>query len=914
MNSTKHMNRKMQRAQARAGEKRVKDLWGFVPGNEELVEIRQQIEAATGLKIADNGNMTRNVEVTKRLVSLSMQWLSGLFGPGDWIELTAISVDERVISCCAPLGDENLADFMAEHLFMRNIYFGVHPRKAGTQGRVDANGVACHHAIAVDLDHDPDKHGDFDAWRVEQAEALKRASFEHVVYSGGGVQGHGLVVRTSAREEMEARCKALLPVLKAVGSDPVGDLSRIMRLPFTVNIPKAKKRVRGRKLTLAVPAYPAPEPAPARGFKEVLNALASAFGVSADTSGALVPASSAKKDGPDLAPDTALVVEIFQRLENGTTFKNRETWVELALAAHGATGGDEDARAAFIEWSETYAGFTPGEAERVWNTAKPDGAGWHKLLTLVELQDPALVAEMRQRAAQGTFGDVSDAERSQMGEAAAHAATSAHRMKLTPGTVLAELKQRGAVFFHSDENRPYMRLDGRSYDLSSKVGKSTLHGLLENAGLRLSKNARADLFDRMEGLAHAGAVQELWTRVAVPGRDRIFIDMADDTGGVIAIDAHGWRVSHARDIPVVFSRSGAVSPLPAPQAEPFAKTLDTLLFPHFNLPPILKANDPDDEGVQARAGVILALSSYVRPVGAVPHVAFVGPNGSGKSTNADRLKGILDPSGHGRGLPPKDIRDLYVTARGQHVTILDNASRFGADLSDALCALSTGGGLSTRMLYSDGDTATLRVKRSIIFTSIGDILARGDLAERTAQVQLAPLKTRKTEAQLQEEWKRDHPAILHALCDTCVRALQILPAIPLHDLPRLADAAAFGEAMARGMGWKNNLFLEAVRTARADASASLAESDPMAERIGLILKDSGGRWTGTLTDFVAEVQKPFGGMRLDFHKGFSFSNRNVSGVLRRLMQPLRDAYGWEVSMHRKGDSSKKLLVELKGSN
>lgn len=46
-------------------------------------------------------------------------------------------------------------------------------------------------------------------------------------------------------------------------------------------------------------------------------------------------------------------------------------------------------------------------------------------------------------------------------------------------------------------------------------------------------------------------------------------------------------------------------------------------------------------------------------------------------------------------------RDLMVSAKGNWLLVYDNLSGLSNSLSDALCWVSTGGGLSVRELYTD---------------------------------------------------------------------------------------------------------------------------------------------------------------------------------------------------------------------
>ena len=60
----------------------------------------------------------------------------------------------------------------------------------------------------------------------------------------------------------------------------------------------------------------------------------------------------------------------------------------------------------------------------------------------------------------------------------------------------------------------------------------------------------------------------------------------------------------------------------------------------------------------------------------------------------------------------------------------DNASGLPDWLSDTFCRLATGGGFSTRELYSDADEVLFASTRPIVLNGIEDIVTRPDLADR----------------------------------------------------------------------------------------------------------------------------------------------------------------------------------------
>src|SRR5262249_59634862 len=109
---------------------------------------------------------------------------------------------------------------------------------------------------------------------------------------------------------------------------------------------------------------------------------------------------------------------------------------------------------------------------------------------------------------------------------------------------------------------------------------------------------------------------------------------------------------------------------------------------------------------------------------------------------------LVDPHTASLRSLPRDTRELFVTAINGHVLVFDNLSAIPADVADALCRLSTGGGFSARALYTDTDEVLFDGHRPIAMTSITDVASRSDLADRLLVVRLGtiPADDRQTEA------------------------------------------------------------------------------------------------------------------------------------------------------------------------
>jgi hypothetical protein len=73
-----------------------------------------------------------------------------------------------------------------------------------------------------------------------------------------------------------------------------------------------------------------------------------------------------------------------------------------------------------------------------------------------------------------------------------------------------------------------------------------------------------------------------------------------------------------------------------------------------------------------------------------------GEQGSGKSGTTRMLRALIDPNNAPIRSLPRNERDLAISAINGHLLAFDNVSALSAEMSDALCRLSTGTTLATR--------------------------------------------------------------------------------------------------------------------------------------------------------------------------------------------------------------------------
>ncbi len=192
-----------------------------------------------------------------------------------------------------------------------------------------------------------------------------------------------------------------------------------------------------------------------------------------------------------------------------------------------------------------------------------------------------------------------------------------------------------------------------------------------------------------------------------------------------------------------------------------------------------------------------------------------GEQGSAKSTTERILRALIDPHEAPLRAGPRDGRDLIIAATNGWIVPLDNISYVRPWLSDALCRLATGGGFTTRELYSDSEEVIFNAQRPTLLNGIEEFITRPDLLDRAIPLALPtiPEEQRKQEATLWPEFETARPMILGSLLDAVSFALRNEEHVKLTRLPRMADFAIWVSAAEPYFGWKAGDFAGPTRKA-----------------------------------------------------------------------------------------------------
>lgn len=274
----------------------------------------------------------------------------------------------------------------------------------------------------------------------------------------------------------------------------------------------------------------------------------------------------------------------------------------------------------------------------------------------------------------------------------------------------------------------------------------------------------------------------------------VWYDLSDKEWRTVKITAEGWSVVGSP--PTMFKRQQhqAAQITPASGGD----VRDLLRFVNIT-----------EESQQMLFLVLLV--SYFIP--GFPHpIAYVyGPQGSAKSTLSKVVRKLVDPSRMEVLSLPKKEEELVQVLSHHYMLFFDNVGTVPDSIGDLLCRAVTGSGFSKRQLYTDDEDIIYTIQANIGINGINLSSSKPDLLERSMLCELRRVEKvgRRQERELWEEFERKQPELLGAVFDTIAKALALRPTIKVASLPRMADFALWGCAIAEAMGFTKEAFLEA---------------------------------------------------------------------------------------------------------
>lgn len=329
-------------------------------------------------------------------------------------------------------------------------------------------------------------------------------------------------------------------------------------------------------------------------------------------------------------------------------------------------------------------------------------------------------------------------------------------------------------------------------------------------------------------------------RVAKSEDGSIYYDLTDDKHRCIKVTDMNWEV--ISETPILFARYSQTA-----QVEP-SRQYESGVFDNF-----IKLTNINDENDK------LLLKVYIVSL-FVPEIAHVmlllhGEKGSAKSTLQKLIKLLVDPSKPALLTVHSDRNEFIQQCWQNHVVYYDNLKHAPDWLSDEACKAVTGVGSSKRKLFTDSDTIVYEYKRCLGFNGINIMLTEPDALDRSLMIEQQRIvkESRRLESVIYQEFEGLKPGLLGYIFDILVKAKQKVSSIRLDDLPRMADFALWGEAIARAMGYEPLEFINAYYDNIGKQNIEAIEYNPLGQAIVKLCDEINGDYYDSMSECLSKL-------------------------------------------------------------
>ena len=478
------------------------------------------------------------------------------------------------------------------------------------------------------------------------------------------------------------------------------------------------------------------------------------------------------------------------------------------------------------------------------------------------------------------------------------------KRKSAADELLELVNASGLILFKDEYGAAFAAIpvDGRQevHSLRSKAFRLWLNRLFYQAKDRaLQSDAMRMVRDTLEAEAvFDGPTKVLALRVASGPDGAFYYDLCGDGWQAVRIDDTGYTV---KSPPILFRRRANSGP----QVLPKKAGAGLWCFLDF----VNVKNQADQN--------LLMVYLCLCCVPDIPRLVLVvhGEKGAGKSFLLRLVRRIVDPAPLELQIVPNDKSELALTLASGSFVAFDNVDHLQAWQSDSICCAATGGGVKKRELYSDDDEIILKFRHSVGICGISNVATRPDLMDRSILVELGRLdeSERRTEAEIEREFERVRPGILHDLFTTITKARTILPTIKDRNLPRMADSARWGAAIAEALGIGADRFFDDLAANGATANDETIRSNPVALAMYTFMQRR-DEWRGTAGELLAELK------RVAFDESIDTTSRSWPSSAVALSKRIRVvrsnliAAGVQVELYQSTCSAHRRMIALKNTS
>ncbi|MCU0827079.1 MAG: PriCT-2 domain-containing protein [Tabrizicola sp.] len=522
------------------------------------------------------------------------------------------------------------------------------------------------------------------------------------------------------------------------------------------------------------------------------------------------PGKKKAEQSPDVDRDAA-----FDAFIKRFSADDRAQWGAAGICLQVAFGKENDwARDRWVEWSKSSSAYRHGDEDE-WNQLS--GAKNYSPLSFW------YIAKENGYSGKWPF-------------------TQSERRKLLALDFLTDVK-----ILRDQSDKAYAELRERDFvQIDSNEFKETVALALYRKEQNLP-DERAVKGAQMIAMAMARDTEpeEIALRFAKVGGKR-YVFLADKERTIVEIDEEGWRVNNAA--PVQFRKGVGL-----PMAVERGGSLDELLA-FFNV--------DQDSMIFLLAWMA---TTIIHPGGQCPIAILDGIAGSGKSSTLSTIVQIVDPKVGAQAGDPQSEEDLVVSAYQSAVLSFDNVTSL-SKFSDALCRMATGGGMSRRKKYSDGDVFALDAMRPVLVAGVDPTFYKQDLIERIIRITLTKPTAYIDEEEFLSRRRAMLPKYRGVLFDLVSRVMRDVHGIE-QTTARFGVFTRVGESVARLMGRPDGWFMSHYELMRMSIALESGEADSVYQflvhhlkgfdkGVGSVYRDTAGRLLMELRDTLKEAPIP----------------------------------------------------------
>jgi len=444
--------------------------------------------------------------------------------------------------------------------------------------------------------------------------------------------------------------------------------------------------------------------------------------------------------------------------------------------------------------------------------------------------------------------------------------TGSRNDKPSQADELVNLVKNDLELFHDEEKIAFATIHINGHEETYLIDSSSFYEWLSVSAYKKLNHCPSELTIRstqqtLSAMARfEGKEIKPFLRVA-NYKNGYVIDIGDCDWRVIVISPNRWEI---RDVsPVKFWRNNNMRSLPIPNKNGSLKALWELL------------------NIQKKDKIFILnfIFECWRNDTEFPILELIGEQGTAKSTTQSILRKFIDPNKVALRAAPKNIEDLFVSASQNWLASYNNLSYLKPDMQDAFCILSTGGGHSTRKLYTNNEESVIDVSRPCIINGISGIATAQDLLDRVIRLELQPIKSFTPQSELDKIIKKESSGIFGGLLDRFCKVLSFLPKaqeLPVKD--RMADFVKLGEALCYSFG-KQPKFEKVYRANKTISITQAIEASPAIMAIDKIVRNR--PFNGTYARLLSKIKYNY--LSYDLPK----SAKGLADLLKRQAPALR---------------------------